>query len=160
MKILIQPLSGAFLRRVREGGIDDLQQPVRRLLADGGEPCRDVLRRARPGEEIILASHSPFDAPGPFREFGPIYVLARASDEVVRRDRFPDSSGGPADFFGRALVVRAYDHAQNICDAELTEPRSAPGLIERLLERSEVQFVDARFPTYGCFACRFVRAGD
>src|SRR5258706_13487368 len=69
MKILIRPLPDSFLDRVRQQRLDDLGQPVRRLTAKGGEPCRDILRRARPGEEIILASYCPFEAAGPFREF-------------------------------------------------------------------------------------------
>ena len=160
MKILIRPVAEAFLQRVRERGVDDLNEPVRRLTAAGGEPCREVLRRARPGEEIILASYCPFEVPGPFREFGPIYVLAHSSDEAVARDHFPESPGRETDYFGRTLVVRAYDDAQNICDAALTEPASAPALIEQFLGRTNIRLVDARFPTYGCFACRIERACD
>ncbi len=79
MSFQIRPLPQAFLDRVRNEGIDDQGEPVQRLIAQGGEPCRDVLRRARPGEAIPLAS--------------------------------PDTA-----------------------------------------------FVQARFPTYGCFACRIERA--
>ena len=160
MKINIRPIPSAFLQRVRKLGLDDLGQPVRRLTAQGGEPCREVLRRALVGEEIILASYCPFDAPGPFREFGPVYLLARSSDETVSRDHFPVSSGCPTDYFGAGLVVRAYNQAQEICEAAHTAPGTAPKVIEGYLTRPDVTFVDARFPTYGCFACRFERAAD
>lgn len=155
---MIRPLRPGFLKRVREHGLDDLNQPVRPLMAQGGEPCRDVLRRARPGEEILLASYGPFDAPGPFREFGPVYVLAHRSGEIVSRDGFPETTGGPSDYFGPGLVVRAYNRAQEICAASHAAPAAAPSIIEDYLRQPDVQFVDARFPTYGCFACRFERA--
>ena len=91
----IAPLPQVFLNRVRMEGRDALDQPVRRLSAKGGEPCRDALRRAEPGEEVILASFSPFTVAGPYREFGPIFVFAsevgRASQDVFR-------IGAPTDY--------------------------------------------------------------
>jgi hypothetical protein len=50
------PLRDSFLLKARSEGVDDLGQPVERWVAEGGEPCRDALRRARPGEALILAS--------------------------------------------------------------------------------------------------------
>ena len=154
MIMSIRPLPDAFLRKVRETGFDDQAQPVRRLIAKGGESCRDVLRRARPGEEIILASFCPFDSPSPFREFGAIYVRSEPSAEKVSWDGFPTTT----DYFGVSLVIRAYDEIHDICAAAMTTPQSAPAEIEKFLAQGGVKFVDARFPTYGCFACRFERA--
>ncbi|OAI43408.1 hypothetical protein AYO41_01970 [Verrucomicrobia bacterium SCGC AG-212-E04] len=153
MKISIRPLPAGFLRRVRETGLDDQDQPVRRLIATGGEPCRDVLRRARPGEAIILASYCPFASPSPFREYGAVYVLANPSAEPVPSDGFPAAS----DYFEASLVLRAYDQIHDISAAVLTSRWSAPKKIEDFLSRPDVRFVDARFPTFGCFACRFER---
>jgi hypothetical protein len=70
MPITIAPIPIAFLNRVRHEGLDDLGQPVKRVEAQGGEPCRDVLRRAQPGEQLILASFTPFTKPGPYHEIG------------------------------------------------------------------------------------------
>lgn len=157
MDIRIAELPEAFLRRVREQGIDDLGQPVERFRAEGGEPCRDVLRRARPGEALILASHSPFAQPGPFREFGPVYVLADASDEVVARDRLPLPDGSETAYFGARLVLRAYSADQRIVAAELAEADAAAATMEALWARPDTAWLQARFPTYGCFACRIER---
>ena len=79
----IAPLPELFLQRLRSAGIDDLGQPVKRLVAEGGEPCRVVLRRARAGERLILASFTPFTAPGPYKEYGPVFVLADSKGEAV-----------------------------------------------------------------------------
>ena len=56
MNYKITPIRSDFLIKVREAGIDDQNQPVVTQVAMGGEPCRDVLRRANVGEALILAS--------------------------------------------------------------------------------------------------------
>ncbi|HEU4888644.1 MAG TPA: DUF1203 domain-containing protein, partial [Thermoanaerobaculia bacterium] len=57
--VTIAAIPESFLQRVRSEGIDDLGQPVKHVIAQGGEPCRDVLRRATAGEPLILASFTP-----------------------------------------------------------------------------------------------------
>lgn len=158
MDLHIPALPDAFLDRVRTASLDDQAQPVRRLVAEGGEPCRDVLRRARPGEELILASFSPFWEPGPFRELGPVYVLAEPSDEAVPRDRLPLPAGEPTDYLGERFVLRAYGPDQSIVGGAIVEAGTAVEQVEELLRSSDVAFVDVRFPVFGCFACRVERA--
>jgi hypothetical protein len=151
----VAPLPAAFLARVRTEGLDDLGQPVKRVTAKGGEPCRDVLRRAHPGEELILASHSPFSKTGPYKEFGPIFVLADDPDETVRRDALP--SGGDTDYLRAQFVIRAYSENEEIVDAALVQAADAQNVVERFFARGDVAFLHARFPTYGCFAARLDR---
>ena len=151
------PLPQAFLARVRQQGIDDQGQPVERLRSvAGGEPCRDVLRRARPGEELILASFGPFEKAGPYREFGPVFVLAEPSEDPPSQS-FPTSGNEAEAYFKDRLVLRAYSHDERILAAEMVEADDAPAAAERLLASPEVAFLQARFPTYGCFACRIER---
>ena len=151
--ITIAPLPSAFLNRVRSEGIDDLGQPVRRMLASGGEPCRDALRRAEPGEELILASFSPFQCVGPYREYGPVFVLANASDADGAHDALPTAN----DYLREQFVFRAYAGDESIRDAALVTRESAEATLERFLASPETAFVHARFPTYGCFALRVDR---
>lgn len=151
----VAPLPASFLTRVRTEGLDDLGQPVQRLTAVGGEPCRDVLRRARAGEELILASHSPFSKPGPYREFGPVFVLASESTEDVRRDAL--QAGGTTDYLRAQFVIRAYSENEQIVDAALVDAAGAQDVVERFFARGDVAFLHARFPTYGCFAARLDR---
>lgn len=159
MKIRIAPLSPSFLETVRREGVDALGQPVERLVAEGGEPCRDVLRRARPGEELLLVSHSPFTVEGPYREFGPIFVLAQASDEAPVLDELPIESGedGTDPYLRSQFVLRAYSREERIVDAEMVGPESAESTLARFFASPETAFVHARFPVYGCFACRIER---
>lgn len=154
MNINILPLPQSFLDRVRNEGLDDQGQPVKRYVSpEGGEPCRDVLRRARAGEEIILASHSPYAQSGPYKEFGPIFVLANPGDEQPSRDELP-----LGDYFRDRFVLRAYGREESIRDAAMVTGAEAPQVLERFFGDEDVAFVQARFPVYGCFACKIERA--
>ena len=147
----------AFLDRVRSAGVDDLAQPVKHVIAQGGEPCRDVLRRAKPGERLILASFTPFTKPGPFKEYGPIYVLGNASDEDVERDGLP-AAGLDTTYLRQQFVVRAYSEAQEIRDAAFINAPDFGATVDRFFAVPETAFLHVRFPTYGCFALRIDRA--
>lgn len=153
MQISIAPIPATFLDEARNEGIDALGQPVRRVTATGGEPCRDVLCRARAGEELILASFSPFREEGPYREFGPVFILAAASEEEVRREALPLAQGYSRDRF----VLRAYSPREEILDAAMVTPAEADETLESFLAKPEVAFVHARFPLHGCFGCRIDR---
>ncbi|RBB92408.1 hypothetical protein C3E97_033795 [Pseudomonas sp. MWU12-2115] len=72
----METLDEAFAAAARTRGVDAQGQPVRRVAAQGGEPLRDGLRRARPGEALLLASYSPFRQSGPYKECGPVFVGA------------------------------------------------------------------------------------
>jgi len=146
-----------FLDRVRHEGLDDLGQPVKRVTAKGGEPCRDVLRRAEPGEELILASFTPFTKPGPYKEYGPVFVLAEASGEQVTRDALPPA-GLPSNYLREQFVVRAYSADEEILDAAFINAPVFEETVNRFFDRSEVAFLHVRFPAYGCFSCRIDRA--
>ena len=151
----ITPIRPSFLHQVRTQGRDDLGQPVKRVTAKGGEPCRDVLRRAQPGEELILASYSPFTKEGPYREFGPVFVLASGSSEDIPHEIV--AVGGESDYLRAQFVVRAYSENEEIVDAALVDAAGAQDVVEKFFARDGVAFVHARFPTYGCFAARFDR---
>jgi len=153
MQINIASVPAAFLDRARNDGIDALGQQVRRVVAEGGEPCRDVLRRARAGEELILASFSPFAEEGPYREFGPVFILADASEEDVPREALPVTQG----YLRERFVLRAYSPREEILDAAMVTPDEAEETLASFLANPEVAFVHARFPVYGCFACRIDR---
>lgn len=150
-KIRIAPLPAQFLERVRSG-LDDLGQPVKRVVAVGGEPCRDVLRRAQPGEELILASFSPFTRSGPYKEYGPVYVLANPDGETFDRGSLPLHG-----YLRERFVIRAYSEGEEIVDAAMCAPRDAASTIDHFFARPDVAFLHVRFPTYGCFALRIDR---
>ncbi|OON64280.1 hypothetical protein B0920_13410 [Massilia sp. KIM] len=151
--IRIVPLPDAFLRRAREG-MDDQGQAVERHVAEGGEPLRDLLRRARPGEAILLASYCPFTQAGPYREYGPVFVSAQGG-EAPACDALP--LAGPQPYLGASFVLRAYSGDERIVDARVSAPQSADADLSALFARPEVAFVLARFTAYGCYALRLER---
>jgi len=55
MNYQVIPIRESFLHKVRNTQLDDQNQSVETFVAKGGEPCRDVLRRAVEGEVIIAA---------------------------------------------------------------------------------------------------------
>lgn len=143
----IAAIPDRFLQRVRNEGLDDLGQPVKRVVAEGGEPCRDVLRRANAGEELILASFTPFSKAGPYKEYGPIFVLAQPSGESVLA----------SDYLREQFVIRAYSAAEEIIDAAMVKKGELAETAERFFASQETAFLHVRFPTYGCFALRIDR---
>lgn len=153
--VYIVPIHAAFLAQVRGQGIDDLGQPVEHLTATGGEPCRDALRRARPGEALILASYCPFERAGPYREYGPVFVLAQPDAPCAPPPALPVEGEQP--YLGASFVLRAYSAQERIVDAVLSTPADASVQLERLFSRHGAAFVLARFPTYGCYALRVER---
>lgn len=152
----IRPVSQAFLERVR-AGVDDLGQPVEHHVAKGGEPLRDCLRRAMPGERILLASYCPFTVAGPYKEYGPVFVSADPQD-LPSLDALPVHGEKP--YLGASFVLRAYSEDERIVDARLSSPVAAAADLDALFAHAETAFVLARFAAYGCYALRIDGARD
>ncbi|WP_308364056.1 MULTISPECIES: DUF1203 domain-containing protein [unclassified Microbulbifer] len=159
MPFIVTPIREEFLSEVRQTGLDDQNQPVRYRVADGGEPCRDVLRRARPGERIVLASYCPFRRPGPYREYGPVFVLAQPEENQNAKRHLPLPSGEAGDYLkaNTPVVLRAYCAEESIVAARLVLPEQIETELVTFFARSETEFVLLRFAAYGCYALRFDR---
>jgi hypothetical protein len=149
------PISAAFLQRTRQTERDDQDQGIERVIAIGGEPCRDTLRRAIAGEELILASYSPFAVAGPYKEFGPVFISANQNELPI--DALNLSDLVAQQYLGAQFVLRAYSAQERIVDARLTSPDQCESDLQALLNLDEVQFVLVRFAAYGCYACRLER---
>lgn len=148
----LAPLPAAFSSRVQAGGPDDFGRPARRLVAQGGEPMRDRLRRAVPGESLLLCSYQAVPLPSAFAEIGPVFVAAEPGAAA------PEWADGlPAGYFNRPFALRAYDALDQITESALVTPAEAPAQIRRWLERPGVAYLHARFAGHGCYACRFDR---
>jgi hypothetical protein len=151
----ITPIRASFVERARGAGLDDLDQQVEQHIAEGGEPCRDALRRARPGERLILASYCPFERAGPYREYGPVFILAQGESTPAAREVLPIDGETP--YLRTPFVLRAYSSDERIVDAVVTETGQAQAELARLLANDRTAFVLARFAAYGCYACRIDR---
>jgi len=152
MQYQIIPMRSDFLKKVRRLGLDDQGQAVEFLKAVGGEPCRDVLRRAKAGEMLILASYCPFIKAGPYKEYGPVFILANESDELVDYSNLPLPKGEETDYLGDTFVLKAYCENERILDAVLSSPVDAESDLAGLLSNKAVSFVMARYAAYGCYS--------
>lgn len=152
----IIPVKSTFLQRARESGIDDQDQAVEHLIASGGEPCRDSLQRAKAGDKLILASYCPFEIAGPYKEYGPIFILANDVDRSSAI--FEVSDLFEQHYLGEQFVLRAYSAQERIVDACLSSPVLVESDLHRLFMLNDVKFVLVRFAAYGCYACRIERA--
>lgn len=160
MKLQIKPLRSDFLIKTREHRLDDQHQAVEYHLAKGGEPCRDVLRGAMPGEALILASYCPFSQASPYKEYGPVFILAEPSTEAVSLEELPSVSGAVTDYFGERIVLRAYSSTERIVQAELTTPADCTEVLARFFADPDVSFVLFRNVAYGCYSLRVERADE
>lgn len=159
MTYTVTPIREDFLCKIRETGLDDLGQPVRPLVAQGGEPCRDALRRARPGERIILASYCPFSRPGPYREYGPVFALANKAEGSAAPIELPVPKKTAEDYWkpGAKLVLRAYSAEEDIVAAKLVRAEEIGEEVAEYFARDDVDFALLRFAAYGCYALRLDR---
>jgi hypothetical protein len=127
---------------------------ARRTTADEPDayPCRVSLKRAEPGEELLLVHHvhQPV-ATSPYRSGGPIFV-GRSGDQpaLYRNELAPILRD-------RLLSLRAYDSEALIVDAEVGEGDAVFGLVARFLGDPAVAYVHAHFARRGCFAARIER---
>ncbi len=115
-------------------------------------PCRVCLRISNEPEDLILLSYQPLADTGPYAEVGPIFIHAHACEP------YSDVESFPADFEQRSLVLRAYDYAGRIYDADVTAPGHARERAEAFLSNADVAQVHVRHTSYTCFDFKILRA--
>lgn len=151
------PVRSDFLIKVRQVGLDDQNQAVVTIVAKGGEPCRDALRRANAGEKLILASYCRLSKPGPYKEYGPIFVLANQAKDYVNFDKLPFSTHLINDYFGKIFVLKAYDKYESIIAAQLVSTDNVEQIIGEYFQQPTASFLIARYAEYGCYSLRLDR---
>ena len=117
-----------------------------------GYPCRQCLRDAEIGDEMILVSHDPFSASSPSRSASPIF-LHRSPCTVT------EEVGLPEQLTRRRLSVRAFDTSEMMLDAALVDGGDLATAIEHLLENGDVDHLHIHNEPRGCFAARVERRG-
>jgi hypothetical protein len=126
-------------RHVAESGAADYA--VVKVDSPTGYPCRHCLRWAEPGQRVILFPYASIPAGHPYSETGPIFVHAE-----------------PCERYSATRAFRAYDADYNMIDAEVANGNKPEAVIEKLLQNSKTEFVDARSVARGCFTFRIQRA--
>jgi hypothetical protein len=122
------------------------------VVADSpeGYPCRHCLRYAKPGDRVILFPYAAIPAGHPYSEIGPIFVHEQPCQRYSTTDEVPQD-------LRRGRVMRAYTSNYDMIDAEVVDGSEPEAVIEKLLEKPETAFVDARSVTRGCYTFRIQR---
>lgn len=116
-----------------------------------GYPCRQCLRDAEIGEEVILVSYDPFIASSPYRCASPIFIHREACTPY-------DSAELPGQLTRGNRSVRAFDTAAMMLDAALIEGENLAATIDRLFANPQVDHLHIHNEPRGCWAARVDRA--
>jgi len=117
-----------------------------------GFPCRQCLRDADVGDELILVSYDPFTADSPYRSASPIFLHRHPCGEPGRADE-----PVPEQLRRRRLSVRAFDTGEMMIDAAFTEGADLASTIDRLLTNADVDHLHIHNEPRGCFAAKVLR---
>ena len=134
------------------------------LRAKGGEvyvadtspgfPCRQCLRDAAVGEELILVSHDPFEIDSPYRSASPIFL------HRLPCGRPEPSNELPTQLTRRQLSVRAFDGSAMMLDADVIDGTALGATIESLFEDPAIERLHVHNAQRGCWATSVVRRSD
>ena len=137
----IRPISSASADELRAAGGEI-------YVADTvpGYPCRQCLRDAAIGEELILVSHDPFSTDTPYRSASPIFLHRLDCSAEL------DQSAVPRQLAVRQLSVRAFDKAELMTDADVIDGGSLAETLDRFFADDSVRSVHVHNASRGCWA--------
>ena len=115
-----------------------------------GFPCRQCLRDAEVGDELLLVSFEPFTASSPSRSASPIFIHSTSCTP-------DDSAELPTQLTSRKLSIRAFDTDAMMLDAALIEGVDLRKTIEELLDNPSVDVLHVHNEPRGCWAARIER---
>jgi hypothetical protein len=122
--------------------------PALTQLATGFGPCRLCLRRFKEGEEQrMLFTYDSYTGVAEFPQPGPVYIHADDCDRY-------DGNGFPPDLRTLELTFEALAPGPRVVSLERADGEGAEGVIERLLDLPDVDFVNVRNTEAGCFVAR------
>ena len=128
--------------------------PVHTELATGYGPCRHCLRTFRIGKENrILFTYDSFTGIETVPLPGPIFIHEQTCL------RYPADGGYPPALEPYAVILNGYAAGQRLLERVLVSAaEDKTAAIRYLLQRTEVDYLEVRDQTAGCFAFRIERA--
>ena len=151
-RFVVRALPTEVAVHVRQHGRDPIWGHVALTEpATGFGPCRLCLRTFREGEEMrTLFTYDTYAGVAEFPQPGPVYIHADGCDPY-------DGNGFPPDLRGLELTFEGIAEGPRVIALERTEGGDVEGVIERLLDVPEVEFVNVRNTRAGCFVARIDR---
>lgn len=126
--------------------------PAHREVATGHGPCRHCLRAFRIGEdERILFTLDPFYGIEPVPLPGPIFIHAE------RCARYREDAGYPREMGDHPVTLVAFAQRRQQLVEEHVEAGAVEPVIERLLARTDVEYIHVRDYEAGCYDFRIER---
>ena len=122
---------------------------VRSADESPGYPCRQCLRDADVGEELVLVSYDPFEDFGehsPYRSASPIFLHRHDCSGRLDTARLPDQ------LTRRRLSLRAFDTEAMMLDGRVVDGADLAGALDELLRVDGVDRVHVHNAGPGCFA--------
>jgi hypothetical protein len=116
-----------------------------------GYPCRQCLRDAAVGEELILVSHDPFVGDSPYRCASPIFLHRHECSPQLTPDELPSQ------LTGRLLSARAFDDDEMMIDAAVIDGNELGATIFAFFQNSSVDHIHVHNATRGCWAVTVTR---
>lgn len=111
-----------------------------------GYPCRQCLRDAEIGEELVLVSHDPFDHDSPYRSASPIFLHLHPCEAAA------PSAALPSQLTGRQLSVRAFDREAMMIDAAIIDGADLATNLDRMFGDEQTDRVHIHNASRGCWA--------
>ncbi|MEI7712140.1 MAG: DUF1203 domain-containing protein [Rhodospirillales bacterium] len=154
MRFRCIPIAPQTADRFRRTGVDDGGNPIQRRTVDApGAPCRQCLRDAEIGEDMLLLSwHLPRPL-GIYWTPSPIFLHAQSCAPFAVADTVAPIVRN------RLVSVRAYDR-DGMCLYELgdvEEGAVVDGLLTRALADRRTDFVNIHTARPGCLRCQVER---
>jgi hypothetical protein len=121
-----------------------------------GYPCRQCLRDADLGEELVLVSYDPFDEFGdgsPYRSASPVFLHRHDCSGRLDRSSVPDQ------LTRRRLSVRAFDAEAMMLDGRVVDGADLGATIDELFATDGVERLHVHNAGRGCFAAAVFRDG-
>jgi len=117
-----------------------------------GYPCRQCLRDAAVGEELVLVSHDPFTTDSPYRSASPIFLHREPCGTPDDLDQIPPQLSG------RQLSVRSFDRREMMIAAAVIDGRELASVIDELLDDDASARLHVHNASRGCWAVTVDRA--
>jgi Protein of unknown function (DUF1203) len=117
-----------------------------------GYPCRQCLRDAEIGEELVLVSHDPFDQESPYRSASPIFLHLHPCEAA------PQGAELPSQLTVRQLSVRAFDQDAMMIDAAVIDGSDLAANLNRLFGEENTDRIHIHNASRGCWAVTAERA--
>lgn len=111
-----------------------------------GYPCRQCLRDAEVGEELVLVSYDPFHTDSPYRSASPIFLHRHDCS-----DRF-DASTVPDQLARRRLSIRTFDAAAMMLDGRVVDGACLAAALDQVLALPGAVLAHIHNAGPGCFA--------